>query len=157
MVRCDLQLRKSSVAIHKGKIQVENFPNKAFLDIWWSTRENKFRRNVIAYKIEYSCKVLLKMEAFTCVSWFAVILKEMKCNGNPRWCFFYCGLYTLGPIKVLKGIYSSLCVHSKVDKEGRSNIYAPTSHLLNSKVQHELGHAFFHYQLLLDDFFLCWI
>lgn len=124
MVRCDLQLRKSSVAIHKGKIQVENFPNKAFLDIWWSTRENKFRRNVIAYKIEYSCKVLLKMEAFTCVSWLAVILKEMKCNGNPRWCFFYCGLYTLWPKKYWKAFIRA-CVYIVKSTKKAGQIFMP--------------------------------
>lgn len=74
------------------------------------------------------------MEVFICVFWFVVILKEMKCNGNFCWCFFYCGFYMLGLKKVLKGIYLSLCVYSKVDKEGRLNIYVLIFYILNLKV-----------------------
>lgn len=157
MVRCDLQLRKSSVAIHKGKIQVEIFPNKAFLDIWWSTRENKFRRNVIAYKIEYSCKVLLKMEAFTCVSCFAVILKEMKCNGNPRWRFFIVAFTRWDRKKYWKALIR-VCVYIVNSTKKAGQIFLPQ--LLIFWIQGfntKLGHTFFHYQLLLDDFFPCWI
>lgn len=115
--------------------------------------ENEFRRNVIAYKIEYSCKVLLKMEAFTCVSCFAVILKEMKCNGNPRWRFFIVAFTRWDRKKYWKALIR-VCVYIVNSTKKTGQIFLPQ--LLIFWIQGfntKLGHAFFHYQLLLDDFF----